>query len=219
VTAYNPRSGRRWWRFRTSGAVKGSVAVKDGKVFFGDYSGTMYAVRTTTGRLVWRTHTAGLSSGFRSGQFYSTPAVRYDRVYIGNTDGKVYSFSEANGEIAWTHTFGDWVYASPAVSDGRVFTAAIDGNYAALSARTGAVLWHGRLGSRTMSSPTVIGPLVYIAESVHRAGPGRLHAFAVRTGRQVWRFGDGKYSSVISGAGMLVVAGWSHLYGLTPRRR
>ena len=68
--------------------------------------------------------THGLSSGFRSGNFYSTPAVAYGRVYIGNTDRKVYSFVAGTGQVAWTYTMPDWAYGSPAVSSGRVYAPA-----------------------------------------------------------------------------------------------
>ena len=162
--------------------------------------------------------THGLSSGFRSGTFYSTPAVAYGRVYIGNTDHKVYAFEASDGQVAWSYTMPDWAYGSPAVSGGRVFVTSWDGTIAALSARTGTLLWRHKLPYNTISSPTVIGPYVYVAD---RAAPG---GTATRTrsgcgdGRQVWRFPDGRFSTVIVGAGRLFVAGASRVYALQPVR-
>ena len=84
-------------------------------LYFGDYAGVMYCLRASDGQLLWRSSTHGLSSGFRSGDFFSTPAVAYGRVYIGNTDDKVYAFEAADGQVAWTYTMPDWAYGSPAV--------------------------------------------------------------------------------------------------------
>jgi len=215
MRAFDASSGRLLWRFNTAGAVKHGPAIVGGRLYFGDYAGYVYCLNAKTGALVWRQHTSGLASGYRSGSFYATPAVAYGRVYISNTDGKVYSLVASNGELAWTHTFSDWAYGSPAVSKGRVFATAWDGSVAALSARTGSVLWSHRLPYRTLASPVAIGNLVYIADRGPAANrKGELFAFDVRTGRRVWRFGDGKYSSVITGGGRLIIAGFGHLYVL-----
>ena len=132
----------------------------------------------------------------------------------------MYSFVASNGDIAWTQTLPDWAYGSPAVSGGRVFATSWDGTIAALSARTGTPLWRHRLPGNTISSPTVIGPYVYAADrgasisSTH----GDLFAYRVGDGHAVWRFPDGRFSTVIAAAGRLIVAGTLRLYALEPRR-
>jgi outer membrane protein assembly factor BamB len=218
MRAFSASTGRQLWRLNVSGPVKHGPALVDGRLYFGDYGGTMWCANALTGHVIWRTHTSGLASGFRSGQFYSTPSVAYGRVYIGNTDGKVYSFVASTGQIAWSTTLPDWAYGSPAVAAGRVFATAYDGTVVALSARTGSVLWRHRLPYRTLASPAVVGPLVYVADK----GPsgdkrGQLFAYDPGSGRLVWRFNDGKYSTVSAGAGRLIVAGFGHLYVLRPR--
>jgi len=192
--------------------------VSGGRLFFGDYAGVMYSLRAGNGGLVWRTASNGLSSGLRSGTFYSTANVRYGRVYIGNTDGKLYSFVASNGRIAWTHTIDGWVYGSPAVWNGMVFDTGYDGNFQAMDARTGAVRWSTRLPYLTTSSPTVIGRYVYVASHGASGKRGNLWAFDPRTGRKVWHFPDGWYSTVATaGPKELVVTGPRHLYLLRSR--
>ncbi|MDX6523279.1 MAG: hypothetical protein QOI17_792 [Gaiellales bacterium] len=219
VRAMDWQTGRVLWTYRASGAVKGSVSLAGGRLYFGDYSGAMYCLNTN-GNLVWRTATHGLSSGFRSGTFYSTANVRYGRVYIGNTDGKIYSFVASSGRIAWSHTIDGWVYGSPAVWNGMVFETGYDGTFQALDARTGDVRWSTRLPYITTSSPTVIGNYVYVAS--HGAGAsgnqGNLWAYDPRTGRKVWHFPDGWYSTVVAaGLDRMVVAGPRALYMLRPK--
>jgi outer membrane protein assembly factor BamB len=206
------------WSIPASGAVKQGPAIVGGRLYFGDYGGTMWCVHALNGHVIWKTHTAGLSSGFRSGSFFSTPAIAYGRVYIGNTDGKVYSFVASNGQVAWTITLPNWAYGSPAVSDGRVFATSYDGTVIALNARTGTTMWRHVLPYGTLASPVVVGPYVYVADRGKGASyKGQLFAYVPSTGKRVWSFPDGKYSSVVAGAGRLIVAGFFELYALKPR--
>jgi outer membrane protein assembly factor BamB len=217
MRALDATTGRVLWTLSTSGAVKHGPALVDGRLYFGDYAGVMYCVRASDGHVIWRTSTHGLSSGFRSGTFFSTPSVAYGRVYIGNTDHKVYAFEASNGQVAWTYTMPDWAYGSPAVSAGRVFTTSWDGTFVALSARTGALLWRHKLAGNTISSPTVIGPYVYVADrGAPRARHGDLYAYNVGDGHMVWSFPDGRFSTVVVGAGRLFVAGPTRIYALRP---
>lgn len=215
MRAFDASSGKLLWRYNSAGAVKHGPAIVGKRLYFGDYAGYVYCLNARTGALIWRQHTSGLASGFRSGSFYATPAVAYGRVYISNTDGKIYSLVASNGSLAWTHTFSDWAYGSPAVSNGRVFGTAWDGSVAALNARTGSVLWSRKLPYRTLASPVVIGNLVYVADRGPAADrKGEVFAFDVRSGREVWHFADGKYSSVITGGGHVIIAGFGRLYVL-----
>jgi outer membrane protein assembly factor BamB len=89
-----------------------------------------------------------------------------------------------------------------------------DGTIVALSARTGATLWRHRSPGNTISSATVIGPYVYVADRARSAGSnhGDLFAFRIGDGHPVWRFPDGRFSTVIAPAGRLIVASTVHLY-------
>ncbi|HET7429173.1 MAG TPA: PQQ-binding-like beta-propeller repeat protein [Gaiellales bacterium] len=212
VRALDAETGRVLWTFHASGAVKSSISLQHGRLYFGDYSGAMYCIGIN-GHLRWKTGTNGLSSGFRSGTFYSTPNVRYGRVYIGNTDGKLYSFVASTGRIAWSHSMDGWVYGSPAVWNGLVFESSYNGLFQALDARTGNVKWTAHLPYKTTSSPTVIGDYVYVSSHGRGKYTGNTWAFDPRTGRRVWHFPDGWYSTVVTaGPNRLVIAAPRYLY-------
>jgi outer membrane protein assembly factor BamB len=217
VRALDAKTGRVLWTFHASGAVKSSISLQQGRLYFGDYSGAMYCIGIN-GHLRWKTGTNGLSSGFRSGTFYSTPNVRYGRVYIGNTDGKLYSFVASTGRIAWSHSMDGWVYGSPAVWNGLVFESSYNGLFQALDARTGNVKWTAHLPYKTTSSPTVIGDYVYVSSHGRGKYMGNTWAFDPRTGRRVWHFPDGWYSTVVTaGLNRLVIAAPRYLYLLRTR--
>ena len=130
------------WTFKASGAVKAGLALADGKLYFGDYKGRVYAIRQADGGRSGRRARAARASGSRSGQFYSTPAVAYGRVYIGNTDGTCTRSPRATASSPGRKGTGGYVYASPAVAQvpgGKptVYFGSYDGTFYALDARTG----------------------------------------------------------------------------------
>ena len=141
------------WRTKADGAVKGALALADGKLFFGDYGGKVHAIRQADGGKVWEKGSGGGVLGIGGGNFYSSAAVAYGRVYIGSTSGAVYSFSAKNGALAWRHSTGGYVYASPAVGPGpggrpTVFIGSYDGRFYALDAKSGRSRWTRHLGRK-----------------------------------------------------------------------
>jgi len=192
------------------------LALSDGKLYFGDYGGRVYAIRQESGRQVWRASTHGRSFG-RGGNFYSTPAVAFGRVYIGNTDGRVYSFSAAGGRLAWSRSTGGYVYASPAVAEvpqapPMVYIGSYSGRFYALDARSGAVRWSRGGNGRISGAASVIGDIVYYAD----LGRKRTIGLGARTGRKLFEHERGSYNPVVSDGRTIFLTGYHALYALAP---
>ena len=209
VWALDGHSGRKLWRYRTGGAVKGGVAYASGRLYVGSYDGHLYCL-STGGKLVWRASGQGNLGG--SGTFYSTPAVAYGRVYIGSTDGKVYSFGAQSGKLRWSHGTGGYVYASPAVSKGLVYAGSYSKRFYAFDAATGDVTWSFSADGPISGSATVLGGVVWFATLA-----GTTYALDARTGKQLWTFPDGKYTPVVAVPGRLFLVGYGTVYGMVPR--
>src|SRR4051795_2878588 len=217
VYAYRAKNGRKVWTYHAAGAVKAGLAYSKGNLYFGDYSGEVTALRAKNGSKVWSTGTSGASFN-RSGQFYSTPAVKYGRVFLGNTDGLVYSFVARSGQLAWRHSTGAYVYAAPAVASvprlgPTVFIASYDGNFYALDARSGGVRWAHNDGGKISGAPTVVGRVVYYSSLGNRNSSG----LDVSSGRRVWKWPHGAFNPVISDGKRIYLLTSSTLYGLVPK--
>ena len=213
--ALKASNGRPQWTFRAGGAVKGAPALSDGRIYFGDYSGHVYALRQRTGRPIWVVGTSGARFGFGSGQFYATPTVAFGRVYLGNTDGNVYSFAADSGRLAWRTRTGGYVYASGVVAQvpgGRpmVYAGSYDGSFYGIDARSGHIRWSHHDGGHISGSATVVGGIVYFG-NIRKKHTLGLNA---RTGRKVFEFGDGAYGSVISDGRTIFLVGNKTLYAL-----
>jgi outer membrane protein assembly factor BamB len=210
IYALDRRNGRTVWTADTGGAVKGGVAVSDGRVYAGAYDGRFYAFDARNGHLLWRA--SGDPRLLGHGQFYSTPAAAYARIYIGSTDGKVYSFGAMSGKRRWSHSTGGYVYGSPAVWHQLVLIGSYDHTFYALDAATGDTRWTFKANGPISGSATVIDGVVYFATL-----NGRTYALAARSGRLLWSFPDGRYTPVVADQHHLYVVGYSALYGFVPR--
>jgi outer membrane protein assembly factor BamB len=209
VWAFDADNGRKLWRHRIGGAVKGAIASAGGRLYVGAYDGRLYSL-SLAGKQVWRA--SGQRRLYGSGRFYSTPAVAYGRVYLGSTDGKVYSFGATSGKLIWSHSTGGYVYASPAVWNDLVLAGSYSGSFYAFDAATGDERWSFRANGKISGSATVIGNVVYFATLQKRT-----YALNARTGKLLWSFRDGKYTPAVAVNGRLFLIGYGTVYGMVPR--
>ncbi len=211
VWAFDARTGRTRWTFRTDGRIKGSLAHAGGRVYVGAYDGRVYAIHARTGKLAWRASAQPRLGG--RGTFYSTPAAAYGRIFIGSTDGKVYAYGATSGRLLWSQSTGGYVYGSPAIWRRLVLVGSYDHAFYALDAATGDVKWRFRANGPISGSASVIAGVVYFSTFAERT-----YALDAATGRELWRWPDGKYSPVVADRERLYLVGLGRLYGMVERR-
>ena len=118
------------WFFDTRDAVSGSPTVVDDSVYFGDWSGRVYALRADTGEERW-TFDAEPHDRVYAGQIVGSVAVddvgEVRTVFIGA--GKtMYALDADDGSVTWRHELGregdgddpTEIESSPIVADGKV---------------------------------------------------------------------------------------------------
>ena len=135
--------------------------------------GHVYALRQADGSVAWNIGANSGAFGFRSGQFYSTPAVAYGRVYIGNTDGRMYSFSSVNGKLAWAKADRRLrlLLAGRRAGPGRAADASTSAPTTASSTRstraTAASAGPTTTAAKISGGSTVVGDIVYFSNIGH----------------------------------------------------
>ncbi|MGC9222042.1 MAG: PQQ-binding-like beta-propeller repeat protein [Solirubrobacteraceae bacterium] len=211
LRSLNVVNGHENWARATDGAIKAGPAYADGNLYFGTYGGTFYAINAKTGAVTWSTSPGG--------EFYSTPAIAFGRVYVGNNNGDAYSFVLSNGTEAWSQSVGGYAYSGPAVADLKglgptVYIGSYDEDLYALNARTGSVEWASSVGSAISGSATVINNTVYVSTVYH---PGS-YGFNAVTGKQVFSFDDGSYTTVVADRKDIYLMGRYVLYKFVPKR-
>ncbi len=155
-------------------------------VYFGDQSGTVYALRARDGHVFWTYHASGAVKG--------GPALVNGILYFGDYAGRAYALNANTGHPIWTVStsgthfgFGSGnFYSTPAIAYGRVYMGNTDGRVYSFAARTGQLAWATSTGAYVYASPAVantpgLGPTVYIGSY-----DGNFYAFNAQSGAIRW---------------------------------
>ena len=138
--------------------IVGSVVVADGKVFFGDSAGYVYALDAITGDYLWGFATEKDESD--RDKIWSTPAVSDGTVYIGSFNKKIYAIDAETGTLKWDYLTEGSVIAQPLVIDGTIYIGSLDRNFYALDAN-GNLKWSFSGGNWFWSIPVIFEGKLY----------------------------------------------------------
>jgi outer membrane protein assembly factor BamB len=195
------KTGRVVWSRPVGAGTETSPLVYGPSVYFGDQSGTMYALRARDGHLRWSYHASAAIKG--------GPALVGGTLYFGDYAGRAYAVNAATGREVWAVStngarfgFGSGqFYSTPAVAFGRVYMGNTDGRVYSFAIRTGQLAWATSTGAYVYAAPAVasvpgLGPTVYIGSY-----DGNMYAFDARSGGVRWTHNAG---GKISGAGTII---------------
>ncbi len=148
--------------------VAGSVALADGRVYFGHYGNEFACWDLASGAKVW-----GYGDGRQA--FFSSPAIGADRVIFGGRDKKLHCVKKSDGTPLWTFPTRRKVDGSPVLVGDRVVFGSGDGRLYVLAAEDGEELWSYDLGKSIFSSPAVCDGTIAVG-----CADGRLYAFGAK---------------------------------------
>jgi serine/threonine protein kinase len=135
------------WTFDCEDEIRGSATCDKGVVYFGSYDRQLYALTTTSGRLIWRYPA--------DGGIVSKPAVIADQVCFGSEDYRLHVVSMRSGMVTWTYYTNGPVRSSPYCAHGHVFIGSDDGCLHAVNITAGRGAWKSDTGSAVRSSPLI----------------------------------------------------------------
>ncbi len=194
-------TGRVVWSRTIPSGTESSPIAWGSTVYFGDQTGTIYALRARDGHQFWTYHASGPVKG--------GPALVDGILYFGDYAGRAYAVRAATGRQVWAVStdgahfgFGSGqFYATPAVAFGRVYLGNTDGRVYSFAARTGELAWATGTGAYVYGSAAVtnvrgLGPTVFVGSY-----DGNMYAFDARSGAIRWTHNAG---GKISGAGTII---------------
>ena len=140
------QTGEVKWTYASKDGFSGIPAVKDNRVFIGDFTGVLHCI-STSGEPLWKFETDGpINSG---ASFYR------DWVLIGSMDGHLYWLEAESGELVWKYDIGDQIQTSPTIVGQTCLIAACDGHLHIFSIGSGK-----RVGKIKFDAPTIVTPAV-----------------------------------------------------------
>ncbi len=114
-------SGQIVWRTSTQGWVWSAPLLMDGKLYFGDLSGAVYALDAKTGSEQWRYTPVDVVKPAISG----TPVVLNDVLYFTTEGGGLYALNFATGTQKWSKQFDAQFYPGPILANDTLLLAPV----------------------------------------------------------------------------------------------
>ena len=156
-------------------AISSSMAVANGKVYFGCYDRNIYCLNAATGAELWNFTTGNTVE--------SCPSIVNGYLYVGSWDGNVYCINAADGTKIWSFKTGGLVESSPAIANGYVFAGSADGKVYCFDAASGAEIWNYTTGNIVESSPTVIDNRLYVGSDGNN-----VYCLNATNGNKIWNY-------------------------------
>ncbi len=181
VYAFNTKNGEQIWSYQANYTGISSLAVSDGRVFFGTSGGYNALWRETLGdcfnaldardgKLLWQTP---------CDIFYASPTADNGKVFT-NSGHSILAFDSADGKILWNYTTNGVIVSAPTVADGVLCVSSYDNTLYALNTLDGSKIWSIK-SDNGFSGCRAVNDVVY-ADS----GDGKMNAYTAATGIKLW---------------------------------
>jgi len=163
----SPRSSRagRTCSARRAPGAGASVAVANGRAYFGTFENEVLAVDLAGKKVAWR-----YAPKDRQFPFYSSAAIAGGKVILGGRDKVVHAIDAASGKAVWTFATRGQVDSSPVIVAARpgspqgdkVVVGSEDGRLYIVNLADGKESWTYEIGAAITGSPAVAGGLIVI---------------------------------------------------------
>ena len=163
------------WEYKTDSeksGFEGTPIIYDGKVFVGDFDGTVHAIDLVTGKKVW---TVRKKDGFTT-----AAAANQGCIVIGDFSGIVYCLNASTGSQVWTRDIEQPVASGGNFFGDQVLLTSEGGTMFAMDLKTGEPKWNYATGDQLRSSPTI-----WKAFSLLGGCDGQLHKIDLIKGERV----------------------------------
>jgi outer membrane protein assembly factor BamB len=160
------------WTYTTGGPVQSPPVVVNGVVYVGSNDGNVYALKASTGALLWSYTT-----------FSPVVAVSNGEVYVGsqpqNGPWPFYALNASTGAVRWSFGTSVAVFNPPTIVNGVVYIGGLSRDYA-LNANDGSQVWTDMHGYSLASSMAFADGVVYFGTD--NSGPTVVSSPAVANG-------------------------------------
>jgi outer membrane protein assembly factor BamB len=174
VMAFNAADGKRVWKARPAGPLRGAPGVSGGNIYVMTNDNQIFALAGGDGSTIW-TESASVEI---SGVFgVAAPAIGQGTVVAGFSSGELNAYRYENGRSLWGDALSRTsistsvasltdVDASPVIDRGRVFAIGQGGRMVSMELVTGQRLWEINVAG--ISTPWVAGEWVFVVDDEAR---------------------------------------------------
>lgn len=191
--ALDTATGNLKWTFRAGGAILTSPVVYKGKIYFGAFDGSLYAIDPES-RQNGRAFPAAGEWLFKATDWiWSGPVRDKDTLYFATTGGKVFAVNASSGQAAWPGSFdvSSKFRSNPVIYKDTLIIASGEGRIYSLNLADGRMKWSSSssLGAAILADLAISEDedIVYLFTQ-----DDILHALYASTGAERWAHSVGK---------------------------
>ncbi len=161
-TGYLPVNGikppfKRVWKYGDKPLLEFPPIVVKGVLYFVDNDGHAIALRSDTGKEIWKRKIARLNA--------TSPTFADGRLYITNLEpGQVLSLNAKNGRQIWKKPLPCRSESSPVVVHRRVYFGCESGEFYALRSKNGSQVWSTSLAGAIKAAPAYENGTLFVGD-------------------------------------------------------
>jgi outer membrane protein assembly factor BamB len=189
LTAYDAVTGSKGsTTFGSAGQFAGgAIGVANGVLYAVQDSGALFAVRITTGTILWDRQVSSNGDGV-----FTSIVVSDGAIYLTDDSGVLYSLNAANGHSNWTYPAGGSQLSTPVTVGGMVYVINDSGTLHAIATTGGKRAWTHQAISSGEIGPAVHGGTLYVSTGQ------ALQALDAKTGNAVWSYTPPNTGAIVS---------------------
>ena len=159
VYAFLASTGALRWVYPREGNLEGpivsGVVVSQGRAYFGDAKGVVYALDMVTGDKLWSFETQD--------KVWSTPAINGDTLYVTSFDKKLYALNTSDGRQKWQFEADGVSVSTLLIYENTVYFGTFDRRVYAVNAATGSLKWRSEVegGKWFWAEPVAYNNVIY----------------------------------------------------------
>ena len=164
----------------------------DNKAIYIAGGATASAFQTANGKALWTTQIQELITAGVNGTLLSNPLRNRtvkpfaDQVFLGTENGNAIALDAKTGKIQWIERLSSEVLSVSSSDDGRVVFRTVDGKLHGLTAKTGELIWQRSQKTPALTQLGASVPVIIANIVVAGFDNGKIVAFDLQTGQQLW---------------------------------
>ena len=163
LTAHNPQTGERVWKYAADCQAIPSVAVEDDRIYLpaGGITALEASPDSTVAKFLWAANKLGPGA--------ASPIVHNDRLYTLSRAPVLACSSTKDGEILWQLRLKGAFWATPAIVGDHMYCLNFDGacQVIKLGDSKGEVVATNEFGDALQASPAISGDSLYVRSDKH----------------------------------------------------
>ena len=172
------------WSLNTGAPVRSTPWINGQYLYFGNATGTFYAVDKKKGYIKWKYQV--------SDAIHSSAIGSNGLVFFTDNHQAVYALNENSGKLVWKFDMGqkqeypwryDYYQASPVIHDSKLLVGGDDGFFYALNPQSGKLIWKYKCKGIIRSTANVYKNTVLFGDT-----EASLYALDIKTGKEIWQY-------------------------------